>query len=136
MKIPRAWTARPRKGKLRSGKLAMAKIDWDWPVQLENCERRISELGAGIASQEEKIRQLLKAGKNAEFANRGLAIRQESLARVRRYERLIEFRIAEGAAQERATELVSALSKLKLSNGAPNVTLGYPSLRRPDEPPD
>src|ERR1700730_508261 len=118
-------------GKLRSGKLAMAKTDWDWPAQRENCERRIAQLEAGIASQEQKIRQLLKAGKNAEFANRGLAIRQESLARVRRYERLIEARIAEGAAQGRAAELVSALSKLKLSNGAPNGTPGGPSLGRP-----
>ena len=87
----------------------MAKIDWDWPAQLENCERRIAELEAGIASQEQKIRQLLKAGKNAEFANRGLAIRQESLARVRRYERLIEARIAEGAAQGRCRACLSTL---------------------------
>ena len=114
----------------------MAKTDWDWPAQRENCERKIAELEAGIASQEQTIRQLLKAGKNAELANRGLAIRRESLARVRRYERLIEARIAEGAAKGRAAELVSALSKLKLSNGAPDGTPGYPSLRRPDEPPD
>jgi hypothetical protein len=100
----------------------MAKTDWDWPAQLENCERTIAELEAGIASQERKIRQLLKAEKNAEFANRVLAIRQESLARVRGYKRLIEARVAEGAAQGRATELVSALAKLKLSNGAPNGT--------------
>src|ERR1700719_4093025 len=121
-------TARPRKRKLGSRKLPMAKTDWDWPAQRENCERRIAELEAGIASQEQKIRQLLKVGKNAEFANRVLAIRQESLARVRGYKRLIEARVAEGAAQGRATELVSALSKLKLSNGAPNGTRGAPSL--------
>jgi hypothetical protein len=114
----------------------MAKIDWDWPALLENCNKKIAELQAGIAAQEQKIRQLLKAGKNAEFANRGLAIRQESLARVRGNKRLIAARVAEGAAKGRAAELVSALSKLKLSNGAPNGTPGYPSLRRPDEPPD
>src|SRR5271169_5805173 len=95
----------------------MARIDWDWPAQLDVCKERIVELEAGIASQEQKIRVLLKAGMNAQIARRLLAIRQESLARVRCFKRLIEIRIADGAAEEHAADLMRLLAKLERPKG-------------------
>ena len=97
----------------------MARINWDWPAQLENCNKMITELQAGIAAQEQKIRALRKAGMKVEFAQRLLAIRQDSWARVCAYKRLIETRIADAAAERHATDLSRLLSKLQRSNGAP-----------------
>jgi hypothetical protein len=76
----------------------MHKIDWDWQAQLETCQRRIVELEDKIASQRQKLQRLLDGNGNATFAQRTLAMREESLERVRRCKRLIESRIADRAA--------------------------------------
>jgi hypothetical protein len=60
----------------------MNRIDWDWQAQLETCQRRIVELEAKIASERQKLQQLLGGNRNATFAQRTLAMREESLERV------------------------------------------------------
>jgi uncharacterized coiled-coil protein SlyX len=79
----------------------MAMINWDWPGQLKTCQNRIAELEEKIASQKRKIQRLLDWKMNATFAQYLLAIREESLARVRREKHLIETRIAKRAADQR-----------------------------------
>ena len=72
----------------------MNRIDWDWQAQLETCQRRIVELEEKIASQRQKLQRLLDGKGNATFAQRTLAMREESLERVQGCKRLIESRIA------------------------------------------
>ena len=87
----------------------MNMIDWEWPAQLESCQKRIAELKAGIAIQEQKIQRHLDRGTNAEFAQRVLAIKQETLARLHGYKHLIETKIANSiAAQPALAELSTA----------------------------
>jgi hypothetical protein len=71
----------------------MAAIDLDWSSQLKTCQHRIAELGEKIGSQKRKVQGLLDWKMNATSAQWLLAIREESLARVRRDKRLIETRI-------------------------------------------
>jgi uncharacterized coiled-coil protein SlyX len=78
----------------------MAMIDWDWPAQFETCQARIAELEERIASQKEKIQRLLKRNMNAIFAQRILAIWEESLERVQSHKHLIEIRIGDRAADQ------------------------------------
>ena len=68
----------------------MNRIDWDWQAQLEACQRRIVELEGKIASERQKLQQLLGGNRNATFAQRTLAMREESLERVQSRKRLIE----------------------------------------------
>jgi hypothetical protein len=75
-------------------------IDWDWQTQLESCQRKIVELEEKIASQRQKLQRLLDRNMNATFAQRILAMRQESLERVQSYKHLIETRIADRAADQ------------------------------------
>jgi uncharacterized coiled-coil protein SlyX len=78
----------------------MAIIDWDWPAQLRTCQNRIDELEKKIASQKQKVQRLLDWKMNVTCAQRILAIREESLARVRGDKHLIETRIADRAADQ------------------------------------
>jgi hypothetical protein len=71
----------------------MATIDLNWPAQLKTCQSRIVELDDKIVSQKRKIQRLLNWKMNATSAQWLLAMREESLARVRRDKRLIETRI-------------------------------------------
>jgi hypothetical protein len=93
------WTAyrKTRKIALIWGE-KMNMIDWDWQAQLETCQRRIIELEEKIVSQRRKLQRLLDGNMNAIFAERILAMREESLERVRSWKRLIETRIADRAA--------------------------------------
>jgi hypothetical protein len=97
----------------------MTMIDWDWPAQLEECKRRIAELEENIASQRRKIQRLLDCDMNATFAQRMLAMREESLERVQSCMRLIESRIADRAADQsgRAANPSAKLSIGSLSSG-------------------
>src|ERR1700694_5026008 len=79
----------------------MNMIDWDWQAQLETCPRKNVELEETIASQRRKLQRLLDGNMNATFAQRILAMREESLERVQRWKRLIETRIADRAADQR-----------------------------------
>jgi hypothetical protein len=76
----------------------MAKIDWDWAAQLETCKRIIVQLEIKIASERQKLQRLLDGNRNPTFAQRMLAMREESLERVQSYKRLIEIRITDRAA--------------------------------------
>ena len=59
----------------------MARIDWDWPAQLEGCQIRITRLEAGITSQKQKIQHLSNKGLDAAFAQRVLVVRADSFER-------------------------------------------------------
>jgi hypothetical protein len=72
----------------------------DWQAQLETCQSRKAELEEKIALQRQKIQRLLDRNMSATFAQRILAIREESLDRVQRDKRLIETRIADRAAEQ------------------------------------
>jgi hypothetical protein len=78
--------------------LKMNRTDWDWQAQLETCQRRIVELEEKIASERRKLQRLLGSNRNATFAQRTLAMREESLQRVQSCKRLIETRIADRVA--------------------------------------
>jgi hypothetical protein len=80
----------------------MNRIDWDWQAQLQTCQRRIVELEGKIASERQKLQQLLGGNRNATFVQRTLAMREESLERVQSCKRLIETRIADRAANRPA----------------------------------
>jgi hypothetical protein len=76
----------------------MNGIDWDWQAQLETCKRRIVQLEEKIASERQKLQRLLAGNRNPTFAQRMLAMREESLERVQSCKRLIETRITDRAA--------------------------------------
>jgi hypothetical protein len=76
----------------------MNRIDWDWQAQLETCKKRIVQLEDKIASERKKLQRLLDGNRNPTFAQRMLAMREESLERVRSCKRLIETRITDRAA--------------------------------------
>ena len=78
----------------------MNRIDWEWQAQLETCQRKIVELEEKVASQRQKLQRLLDGNMNAIFAERILAMREESLERVQIWKRLIETRIADHAADQ------------------------------------
>jgi hypothetical protein len=78
-----------------TGVRKMTRIDWDWQAQLATCQKRIVELEEKIASERRKLRRLLDGNLNATFAQRILAMREESLERVQSCKRLIETRIAD-----------------------------------------
>jgi hypothetical protein len=80
-----------------SGVSMMTMNDWDWPGQLETCQRKIAELEQKIASQRQNVQRLLDCNMNAIFAQRILAMREESLRRVQGHKHLIETRIADRA---------------------------------------
>src|SRR5580700_1306150 len=75
-------------------------IDWDWQAQLQTCQSKIAELEVKIASQKQKIQRLLDHNMNATFAQRILAMREESLERVQSLRRLIETRITDRATDQ------------------------------------
>jgi hypothetical protein len=76
----------------------MNRIDWDWQAQLETCKRRIVQLEEKIASERQNLQRLLAGNRNPTFAQRMLAMREESLERVQSCKRLIETRITDRAA--------------------------------------
>jgi hypothetical protein len=89
---------RPRDDRSLLGFLRMNRIDWDWQTQLETCKRRIVQLEDKIASESRKLQRLLNGNRNPTFAQRMLAMREESLERVQSCKRLIETRITDCAA--------------------------------------
>jgi hypothetical protein len=97
---PRSLSSRPfARRLLSSGVPKMNRIDWEWQAQLETCQRKIVELEEKVASQSQKLQRLLDGNMNAIFAERILAMREESLERVQNWKRLIETRIADAADQ-------------------------------------
>jgi division protein CdvB (Snf7/Vps24/ESCRT-III family) len=72
----------------------------DWLSQLKGCQIRIAELNEKIASDKLKIERLFGQTLRVASAQRRLAIREESLARVQSCKLMIETRIAESAAYE------------------------------------
>jgi uncharacterized coiled-coil protein SlyX len=79
----------------------MPKIDWDRPAELEACQTRIAELEAGIASQKQKIQRLFDRGMDAEFAQRILAVMEQSVERVRGHKHSIENMAERGAGEDK-----------------------------------
>jgi hypothetical protein len=71
---------------------------FDWPTQLETCQSKIARLEETIASQRQKIRRLHQKQKDLTYAQRILALREQSLERAQGYKHLIEIRIAGGTA--------------------------------------
>jgi hypothetical protein len=89
---------RPRDDRSLLGFFNMNRIDWDWQAQLETCKRRIVQLEIKIASERQKLQRLLDGNRNPTFAQRMLAMREESLKRGQSCKRLIETRITDRAA--------------------------------------
>ena len=80
----------------------LVATDLDWCSQLKHCQSRIAELNDKIASEKLKIQRLFDQRLAATAAQRRLAIREESLARLQSSKTMIESRIADRAAYELA----------------------------------